>query len=134
MPTKEPKEREVDETASFDEGFKKDSIKKSAEMDIKPSLKLPKAGEAIKVTFASQPRKVISSKLPNGSAWFINVFYNDIEYSMVIPNSLRYSLNTLMAKNNWNSLVNQTVVISASVGDMPEFPNSKTYKAVEAND
>lgn len=130
---KEPEQREVDETASFDDGFDKEGIKKSAELDIKPNLQLPEANESIKVTFASEPRKVISAKLPNGSAWFIDIFYEDGEYSIVIPNSLRYSLNTMMARNNWKELVNKTVIISAQIGQMKNYPKAKTYKAVEGN-
>jgi len=131
---------EVVEGAEFTEGFDAEGIKKSAELDIHPPLNLKELvdGEkTIRVTLDGEPRKVKSSKLPKGEAWFINAYYNGVLHSMVIPNSLRHSLSVMKVKNNWTEFNGKPIEVMSQYGDLdtPTFKGkAKTYKAVTPED
>ena len=128
-------EYEVVKNADFAEGFSKESLEK-ARADILPKLPLKELtsdGQSIVVEFISEPRKVRSNKLPRGEAWFIDVRHGDGEYSMVIPDSLRFSLLALKKEYNWTQFTGQRVSITAQEGTIstPRFKGkAKTYKAV----
>lgn len=144
----ETDEYEVLEDAGFDEGFDPESIKRSSELDIKPRFDLSNRlsdGGSVVIDIVGEPKKVKSPKLPSrdNTAWFVDVRFpslvdnqSDVDsmiYSMVIPNSLRFSLNSLMAKMGWNEIVNKTVMITAKVGKIETASGfsgqAKTYSA-----
>ena len=131
---------EVVEGAEFTEGFDPEGIKKSAELDIHPPLNLKElvdVGKTIRVTFDGEPRKVKSSKLPRGEAWFINAYYNGVLHSMVLPNSLRHSLSVMKVKNNWTEFNGKQIEVISQYGDIdtPTFSGkAKTYRAVMPED
>lgn len=127
-------EGKVDDSADFSEGFEEEKIEKSAQMDIKPSLDLKQIadGESIRVTMVEEPRKIVSDSLVRGSAWFVNVEKDGQVYSMVIPDSLRFSLLTLRKRHNWSSFTGKNINIFAQTGKIntPRFSGeAKTYKA-----
>jgi len=135
MPQPDKADYEEVKGANFSDGFSPEAIARAAESDILPTLRLKQLvteDTTITVMFDGEPRLVKSSKLPKGKAWFVNVIYGEQRMSMVIPGSLRFSMLSLMKHNSWETFDGQTVVISATVGNIKTGTfegEAKTYKA-----
>lgn len=130
-----PADYEIVEGVEFSDGFSADAIAKASETDILPALRLSEVvteESPITVRFDGAPRLVKSSKLPKGKAWFIDVVVGEQRMSMVIPDSLRFSMLTLQRHNDWSSFDGQVVVVSCATGRIKtgKFEGeAKTYKA-----
>lgn len=136
-PSKETEKKEPDFKiieGDFREGFSDESIKRASSIEVLPKLDLKFLVDRgpLTVTMISEPRKVQSAKLPKGEAWFIDVLYQDIKHSMVLPDSLRFSLVTLRTREKWSNFSNHKIVITAGIATIrtPKFQGqAKTYRA-----
>lgn len=94
-------DREIEEATSGDKpawarDFDDAKVKKAlAYGDIRPKLPLPEAGKPpIEITFIGEPEEVEHPNIPsqNHKGYFALVECGKMEYSMVIPTSMRFSL------------------------------------------
>lgn len=122
---------------SPEDEFKREAIERAAELEILPTLQLKTITETgpLTVGLISEPRKIRSKKLPNGEAWFIDVEWNELRFSMVLPRSLLFSLCAIAKRYVWDTWAGHTVVVTQSTGKIktPLFEGeAKTYKAIPA--
>lgn len=117
--------------------FSPEAIEKAAAVEILPKLDLKAMTEngPILVRTMSEPRKVNSSKLPSGTAWFIDVEFDGMLFSMVVPRSLLFNLCTLARKYEWESWAGHDIKVLKGRGmiSTPIFEGeATTYSATVA--
>ena len=101
--------------------FTRDSIKKSAEVDIKPKLRIELGIENVKenIKILSEPYLIVIPKEKaigkSNELLAINLEYNNIEHQFIAEaGSFRFQLGVLMEKNNFiepNQLIGSIIRI-----------------------
>ncbi len=111
------------------DGFDQEKVIKAAESNILPKAALPEVGSVITVVFDTDPVLFEHEKLPNGKAWQSEVFVDGMKMSLIVPDSLRFSLLTQIHKLNINSVKGKTVKVSAVIADTKFQKGAKLYNA-----
>lgn len=124
----------VVEGANPEDEFDSEAIERASQGEFLPLLRLSEMTEngTVEVEFRSEPRLVESEALPNGKAWFVDVNYAGLPFSMVLPRSLLFSLVALKRREGWDRYEGHKVVITATKGTIstPRFTGeAKTYRA-----